>query len=105
MYPVGSHGASQAILDSRCLAYSLLPAEHPAHRLALYEAERLPKTAEIVRSNRVGGPERIIDAVEKLAPDGFSDINRVLSYEDRAAIVRGYATKAGFSREQVSRAA
>src|SRR3712207_1528412 len=105
MYPVGSNGASQAILDARCLADGLAAAEHPAHALALYEAERLPKTAEIVRSNRIGGPERIIDAVEELAPDGFSDIERVLGYEDRAAIVRGYATKAGFSREQVSRAA
>jgi 5-methylphenazine-1-carboxylate 1-monooxygenase len=105
MYPVGSNGASQAVLDARCLADSLLHAEHPAHALALYEAERLPKTAEIVRSNRIGGPERIIDAVEELAPDGFTDIDRVLSYEDRAAIVRGYAAKAGFSREQVSRAA
>jgi 2-polyprenyl-6-methoxyphenol hydroxylase-like FAD-dependent oxidoreductase len=105
MYPVGSNGASQAILDARCLADSLVRAEHPAHALALYEAERLPKTAEIVRSNRVGGPERIIDAVEELAPEGFSDIDRVLSYEDRAAIVRGYATQAGFAREQVSRAA
>jgi 5-methylphenazine-1-carboxylate 1-monooxygenase len=105
MYPVGSNGASQAVLDARCLADSLIRAEHPAHALALYEAERLPKTAEIVRSNRVGGPERIIDAVEELAPDGFTDIDRVLSHEDRAAIVRGYAAKAGFSREQVSRAA
>jgi 5-methylphenazine-1-carboxylate 1-monooxygenase len=105
MYPVGSNGASQAVLDARCLADGLLHAEHPAHALALYEAERLPKTAEIVRSNRIGGPERIIDAVEELAPDGFTDIDRVLSYEDRAAIVRGYAAKAGFSREQVSRAA
>jgi 5-methylphenazine-1-carboxylate 1-monooxygenase len=105
MYPVGSNGASQAVLDARCLADSLTRAEHPAHALALYEAERLPKTAEIVRSNRIGGPERIIDAVEELAPDGFTDIDRVLSHEDRAAIVRGYAAKAGFSREQVSRAA
>ncbi len=105
MYPVGSNGASQAVLDARCLADRLIRAEHPAHALALYEAERLPKTAEIVRSNRVGGPERIIDAVEELAPDGFTDIDRVLSHEDRAAIVRGYAAKAGFSREQVSRAA
>ena len=105
MYPVGSNGASQAVLDARCLADSLLRAEHSAHALALYEAERLPKTAEIVRSNRIGGPERIIDAVEELAPDGFTDIDRVLGYEDRAAIVRGYAAKAGFAREQVSRAA
>jgi 5-methylphenazine-1-carboxylate 1-monooxygenase len=105
MYPVGSNGASQAILDARCLADALATAEHPVHALTIYDAERLPKTAEIVRSNRTGGPEEVIDAVEELAPEGFSDIDQILSYEDRAAIVRGYAKKAGFSREQLSRAA
>jgi 2-polyprenyl-6-methoxyphenol hydroxylase-like FAD-dependent oxidoreductase len=105
MYPVGSNGASQAILDARCLADALSMGEHPAHALTIYESERLPKTAEIVRSNRTGGPEEVIDAVEELAPDGFSDIDQVLSYEQRAAIVRGYAKKAGFSREQLSQAA
>jgi thiazole synthase ThiGH ThiG subunit len=52
-------------------------------------------TAEIVRSNRRGGPEGVIDAVEQLAPDGFTDIDKVLSYSQREAIVRGCAHKAG----------
>jgi len=60
-------------------------------------AVRLPMTAEIVRSNRRGGPEGVIDAVEQLAPDGFSDIDQVLSHSQREAIVRGYASKAGFA--------
>ncbi|MFL5154418.1 MAG: flavin-dependent oxidoreductase, partial [Microvirga sp.] len=34
MYPVGSNGASQAILDARCLADWLVRAEHPLHALA-----------------------------------------------------------------------
>ena len=62
-------------------------------------------TAEIVRSNRRGGPEGVIDAVEARAPDGFSNIDDVLSFEQRKAIVRGYAAKAGFAREQVNKAA
>jgi hypothetical protein len=62
-----------------------------------YEQKRLPMTAEIVRSNRRGGPEGVIDAVEQLAPDGFTDIDKVLSYSQREAIVRGYAHKAGFA--------
>jgi 5-methylphenazine-1-carboxylate 1-monooxygenase len=57
----------------------------------------LPMTAEIVRSNRRGGPEGVIDAVEQLAPDGFDDIEQVLSHAQREAIVRGYASKAGFA--------
>jgi 5-methylphenazine-1-carboxylate 1-monooxygenase len=105
MYPVGSNGASQAILDARCLADNLVAAEHPVQALVSYERERLPKTAEIVRSNRTGGPEGVIDAVEELAPNGFTDIDKVLSHEDRAAIVRGYAKKAGFSPDKLSHAA
>jgi 2-polyprenyl-6-methoxyphenol hydroxylase-like FAD-dependent oxidoreductase len=105
MYPVGSNGASQAILDARFLADRLKDAEHPAQALWTYEQTRLPMTAEIVRSNRRGGPEGVIDAVEERAPDGFTNIDDVLSFEDRKAIVRGYASKAGFAREQVNKAA
>ena len=70
-----------------------------------YEQERLPPTAQIVRMNRSGGPEGVIDAVEARAPEGFSNIEDVLSFEQRKAIVRGYASKAGFAREQVNKAA
>jgi 5-methylphenazine-1-carboxylate 1-monooxygenase len=103
MYPVGSNGASQAILDARCLADRLLGAEHPAHALWAYEQERLPMTAQIVRMNRMGGPEGVIDAVEALAPDGFANIDEVLTHDQRLAIVRGYASTAGFAREQVNK--
>jgi 5-methylphenazine-1-carboxylate 1-monooxygenase len=97
MYPVGSNGASQAILDARALADELARSEHPRQALVAYEQKRLPMTAEIVRANRRGGPEGVIDAVEQLAPDGFTDIEKVLSHAQREAIVRGYASKAGFA--------
>jgi 5-methylphenazine-1-carboxylate 1-monooxygenase len=90
MYPVGSNGASQAILDARTLSDALLRASHPMQGLYEYEKLRLPKTAEIVRLNRKGGPEKVIDEVEKRAPAGFSDIDAVLSYEERKAITQGY---------------
>ena len=103
MYPVGSNGASQASLDARCLADRLRSADHVGQALHEYERERLPLTAQIVQSNRSGGPEGVIDAVEARAPDGFDDIDAVLTYEQRKAIVRGYAAKAGFAKEQVNK--
>ena len=103
MYPVGSNGAAQAILDARSLADNLKTADHPMQALQAYENERLAKTAEIVRLNRTGGPERVIDEVEKLAPAGFDYVDRVLSHAEREAIVKGYAGKAGFSVNQVNR--
>lgn len=100
MYPVGSNGAAQAILDARCLADLLADCAHPREALYRYELERLPKTAEVVRTNRIGGPERVIDEVEKRSPAGFADIEDVLSYADREAIVKGYAKMAGFGTAQ-----
>jgi 5-methylphenazine-1-carboxylate 1-monooxygenase len=103
MYPVGSNGAAQAILDARSLADWLKKADHPMQALGEYEADRLPKTAEIVHLNRAGGPERVIDEVEKRAPGGFDYVDRVLSRSEREAIVKGYAGKAGFTLGQVNR--
>jgi hypothetical protein len=68
-----------------------------------YEMDRLPKTAEIVRLNRKGGPERVIDEVEKRAPAGFEYVDRVMSHAEREAIVKGYAGKAGFAKAQINK--
>ncbi|MGH2914523.1 MAG: cupin domain-containing protein, partial [Solirubrobacteraceae bacterium] len=99
MYPVGSNGASQAILDAVALAGALTGVAGDAIPAALsrYDDQRRPPTAEIVQANRRGGPEGVIDAVQALAPDGFSDIETVLSHAQREAIVRGYAQRAGFA--------
>ena len=87
MYPVGSNGASQAILDARVLSDWLLRAEHPMEALYQYDWNRRRATAKIVRANRRGGPEGVIDAVEALAPEGFDDVNTILSHGERSAIV------------------
>lgn len=100
MYPVGSNGAAQAILDARCLADHMVRAEHPREALYRYELERLPKTAEVVRTNRKGGPERVIDEVERISPRRFDNIEDVLSHADRKAIVEGYAKMAGFAAKK-----
>jgi 5-methylphenazine-1-carboxylate 1-monooxygenase len=104
MYPVGGNGASQAILDARSLARHLASGASVPEALAAYDAERRPPTAQIVLTNRKGGPEGVIDIVEARAPDGFADIDKVASYAEREAIVRGYASMAGYARDQVNRA-
>jgi 2-polyprenyl-6-methoxyphenol hydroxylase-like FAD-dependent oxidoreductase len=96
MFPVGSNGASQAVLDARCLTNAL--AAHPvAEALAAYETERRAATSAIVLSNRNGGPERVIDVVAERAPSGFADIADVATPEQLAEVVRGYAQLAGFA--------
>jgi 2-polyprenyl-6-methoxyphenol hydroxylase-like FAD-dependent oxidoreductase len=100
MYPVGSNGSAQAILDARSLADNLARAEHPREALYRYEQERIDKTSDVVRNNRLGGPERVIDEVEKRSPAGFKDIDKVLSFDERQAIVKGYAKMAGFAAKK-----
>jgi 2-polyprenyl-6-methoxyphenol hydroxylase-like FAD-dependent oxidoreductase len=96
MFPVGSNGASQAILDARCLADALATNDiEPA--LQAYETERRPATSEIVLSNRNGGPERVIDLVASRAPGGFVDISDIADHATLEAVVRGYAALAGFA--------
>jgi 5-methylphenazine-1-carboxylate 1-monooxygenase len=103
MYPMGSNGVGQATLDAKCLAEVLSRHADPAAALLEYQDERLPKTAEVVRRNRKGGPEGVIDEVERRAPAGFDRLENVITNEELEAIVQGYARTAGFAREQVNR--
>lgn len=103
MYPVGSNGASQSIVDAQCLARHLRAASSVPAAFAAYDEERRPAMEKIIVANRKGGPEGVIDLIEARAPDGFNDIDRIASHAEREAVVRGYASMAGFTREQVNR--
>lgn len=52
MYPFGSNGASQAILDARVLAYELANAASIESGLQAYEAHRRPAVSEVQLANR-----------------------------------------------------
>jgi 2-polyprenyl-6-methoxyphenol hydroxylase-like FAD-dependent oxidoreductase len=103
MYPTGSNGASQSIVDAQCLAHCLMASSSAAGALAAYDAQRRPATARVVAANRRGGPEGVIDVIEQRAPDGFDDIEAVASHAERETIVRGYASMAGYAPDQVNR--
>jgi 2-polyprenyl-6-methoxyphenol hydroxylase-like FAD-dependent oxidoreductase len=103
MVPMGSNGASQAILDARRIAAHLAATKDVAAALRAYETERLPVTTRIVRDNRTGGPERVIDVVEQRAPNGFARPDDVVSHTELEATVKGYSRLAGFDQEQVNR--
>jgi len=96
MYPVGSNGASQAILDAVCLA-DCLAAQPPLEALKSYEGIRRPATTKLVRANRKGGPERVIDLVEERAPDGFDSLDDVASEKELTGLVGAYQSMAGLT--------
>ena len=102
MYPIGSNGASQAILDARVLTRELLTRGLTTAALDAYEAERLPATARIVTANRGNGPEQVMQMVEERAPNGFERIDDVLSAEEREGTAAAYKRLAGFDKDALN---
>lgn len=102
MYPIGSNGASQAIIDARVVARELSRHDDPAAALAAYEDLRRPPTTEIVLANRRHGPEQVMTIVAQRAPDGFAHIDDVIAPPQLRAIVAGYRATAGFDVEELN---
>ena len=100
--PIGSNGASLAIVDARVLGRELAasPAD-PEAALKAYEAERRPAMEAVLSGNRAGGPEHFMALVEERAPEGFDDIRQVLS-EDELNIARSYREMTGLSTDLVN---
>ena len=97
MYPIGSNGASQAVLDARVLTGCLRHHEDPERALARYDEIRGAATREIVLANRAQGPEAAMQLVEDRAPGGFANVEDVVSQAELAAIADRYKRLAGFS--------
>jgi 2-polyprenyl-6-methoxyphenol hydroxylase-like FAD-dependent oxidoreductase len=100
MYPIGSNGASQAILDAEALAnafqqHDVVPA------LAEYEAARRPATSKIVLLNRQNGPEQVMQMAEDRAPNGFKHVNDVIPQPELEEIAARYKQTAGFTVDEV----
>ncbi len=96
MYPIGSNGASQAILDARALADAVMRLGPTPGALAAYEAERRPKTSAIVLANRKNGPDHVMQIVEDRAPDGFAHLEQIVSRAELEGIAATYKRLAGF---------
>ncbi len=102
MYPIGSNGASQAILDAPALVEALTAEPNAESALQRYEQERLQPTARIVLTNRQQGPEQCMQLVEERAPNGFTNLHDVISPAELEEIAGRYKQIAGFSREELN---
>lgn len=102
MYPIGSNGASQAILDARVLAREIRDKGATPEALTAYGAERRAATTPIVLANRQMGPERVMQFVEERAPNGFASVSEVLTREELKSVALTYKRMAGFSIEELN---
>ena len=100
MYPIGSNGASQAILDADALALALLAEKDVIQALVHYDQERVPATAKVVLQNRQKGPDFIMDLMEERFPDGFSEDE--IPHEELAQIMNQYKQVAGFDIQSLN---
>jgi 2-polyprenyl-6-methoxyphenol hydroxylase-like FAD-dependent oxidoreductase len=103
MYPIGSNGASQGILDARVLAGCIRSHRNdPDRALAIYESHRRPATSAIVLANRGLGPEMPMRLVHERAPEGFDHIDDVISPKEILEVTDGYRRTAGFALEALA---
>ena len=96
MYPIGSNGSSQAILDARVLTREIAARGETPAALEAYEAERRPATTQLVLLNRGNGPEQVMQLVEERAPNGYNTVTEVLSQQELEGIAANYKRVAGF---------
>jgi 2-polyprenyl-6-methoxyphenol hydroxylase-like FAD-dependent oxidoreductase len=106
MYPIGSNGATQAIIDAEALAKCISEnADDLPAALQAYQDIRLPPTAKIVMANRANGPDHVLQLAHERAPDGFEHVHDVIPKEELEGIGKAYKVVAGFERDAVNKKA
>jgi 2-polyprenyl-6-methoxyphenol hydroxylase-like FAD-dependent oxidoreductase len=105
MYPRGSNGSAQAVIDARVLADCLAAASDPRDALNDYEAQRREATGKVVRTNREHPPDFINIKVEELTGDKpFDNLDDFITQEELRALSDNYKRIAGFAVADVKRA-
>jgi len=103
MYPNGSNGASQGIIDAATLARQLQGTDDVIKALAAYQSERLSPTAKITLDNRKAGPERVLQMVEDQCSGECPDEHHCVPYTDLDAVSMAYKKLAGFDKKTVNK--
>jgi 2-polyprenyl-6-methoxyphenol hydroxylase-like FAD-dependent oxidoreductase len=104
MYPRGSNGAGQAILDARTLAGCLKRNGNLHGALKDYESARLKAANDLVLMNRANPPDAILREVWKRSGDKpYARIEDVISNAELVALSENYKRVAGFEREALAR--
>lgn len=102
MYPRGSNGAAQGLIDARTLAELLAVTPDPQAALQAYDQARVAPTARVVQTNRSTPPDFINIKVDELSGGKpFRHIDDLISQEELRQISENYKRIAGFSQEAV----
>ena len=103
MYPRGSNGAGQAIIDARTLTGCFKRNENIGNALKEYERIRLKATGDLVLMNRANPPDAILREVWKRSGDKpYARIEDVIGNAELVALSEDYKRVAGFEREALA---
>jgi 2-polyprenyl-6-methoxyphenol hydroxylase-like FAD-dependent oxidoreductase len=103
MYPRGSNGSAQAVIDARALADCLAAEGDSRDALKAYEAARREATAKVVRTNREHPPDFINIKVEELTGDKpFKNLDDFITQDELRALSENYKRIAGFAVSDVT---
>jgi len=104
MYPTGSNGASQAIVDARTIGAMMLDHGVTPAALAAYDAALCAPVSDVQMRNRGAGPFGLLTLLEERCGGVFEDIDAVIPTEERAAFMAGYKAAAGFAMDTLNAA-
>jgi 2-polyprenyl-6-methoxyphenol hydroxylase-like FAD-dependent oxidoreductase len=104
MYPTGSNGASQAIIDARVIGAEMVAHGVGPQALAAYDARLCGPVSQLILRNRGAGPFGMLNIVDDRCGGEFEDINDVFPEEERAAYMAGYKKAAGFAIDALNAA-
>jgi 2-polyprenyl-6-methoxyphenol hydroxylase-like FAD-dependent oxidoreductase len=104
MYPTGSNGASQAIVDARELTAMIRTHGAGPAALAAYDAKLCAPVSALVLRNRGAGPFGLLTLLDARCGGVFDDIDDVIPRAEREAFMAGYKAAAGFAMETLNAA-
>jgi 2-polyprenyl-6-methoxyphenol hydroxylase-like FAD-dependent oxidoreductase len=104
MYPTGSNGGSQAIVDARVLGAAMLEHGVTPDALAAFDEKLCGPISQLVLRNRGAGPFGLLNLVDARCGGTFDNIDDVIPPQERTEFMAGYKAAAGFAIEKLNTA-
>ena len=104
MYPTGSNGASQAIMDARILGAAMLDHGVTNQALEAYDAQLCQELSQLVLRNRGAGPFGLLNLLDDRCGGVFDNIDDVIPAAERNEFMQRYKAAAGFAAEKLNSA-
>ena len=104
MYPTGSNGASQALIDARILGAAMLRHGVTEAALEAYNDKLCGPVSELILRNRGAGPFGLLNKVDEKCGGVFDNIDDIIPARQRNEFVAKYKAAAGFAIEALNAA-